>query len=305
MTVRSRCGASRDELMREPTNESLATPAPAQKDLFHDFSPPAVGAEKRIIISLVVLFGIIATAVLALLFIVPCYGFSRIWVHLPLIMGVLTALAVAVLIACLGLLIAVFALGRDVPFSRKLRSVAIKLLLPTLVGVGRMAGFRREQVQHAFVALNNELVMAQCRNGRPPRSVLLLMPHCLQDKDCEVKITYRVENCKRCGKCTIKDLLGLSEKYGVHMAVATGGTIARRIVIDTRPDLIIAVACERDLTSGIQDTTPLPVYGIFNERPFGPCLNTRVALDRVESVLKEILSRTPGKGRGDKNLRQD
>ena len=105
-----------------------------------------------------------------------------------------------------------------------------------------------------------------------------------------VKITHRVENCKRCGKCRIKDLLGLSEKYGVCMAVATGGTIARRIVIEKRPDLIIAVACERDLTSGIQDTTPLPVYGIFNQRPFGPCLNTQVALDRVESVLKEVCS---------------
>jgi hypothetical protein len=119
------------------------------------------------------------------------------------------------------------------------------------------------------------------------------MPHCLQDKDCEVKVTHRAQNCKRCGKCSIKDLLGLAEKYGVHMAVATGGTIARRIVIETRPDLIIAVACERDLTSGIQDTTPLPVYGIFNQRPFGPCLNTRVALDRVESVLREVL---PGAG---------
>jgi len=58
--------------------------------------------------------------------------------------------------------------------------------------------------------------------------------------------------------------------------------------METRPDLIIAVACERDLTSGIQDTAPLPVYGVFNQRPFGPCLNTQVAIDRVEAVLKEI-----------------
>ena len=263
-----------------------------QKEAFAGFSQPAAGSEKWIVISLVVLFGIITTAALILLYIVPYYGFSRISVHLPLIMAILTALVGAVLLGSLGLLTAVFALGRDIPFSRKLRSVAVKLLLPILVGLGRLAGFRREQVQHAFVAVNNELVLAQCRNGNPPRSVLLLMPHCLQDKDCLVKITYRAENCKRCGKCSIKDLLGLSEKYGVHLAVATGGTIARRIVIETRPDLIIAVACERDLTSGIQDTTPLPVYGIFNQRPFGPCLNSQVALDRVESVLREVL---PGK----------
>jgi hypothetical protein len=262
-----------------------------QKEATEADSPgtPGGGAEKRIIISLIVLFGIIATAVLILLYIVPYYGFSRIWIHLPLIMGFFTAVAGVLLIGSLGLLIAVFALGRDVPFSQKLRSVAVKLLLPVLTAMGRLAGFRREQVQHAFVAVNNELVLAQYHNGRVPRSILLLMPHCLQDKDCQVKITHRVDNCKRCGKCSIRDLLELAEKYGAHIAVATGGTIARRIVIDTRPDLIIAVACERDLTSGIQDTTPLPVYGIFNQRPFGPCINTRVSLDRVESVLRKIL----------------
>ena len=253
-----------------------------------DYSPPENHSEKRVIISLIVLLGVLATALLAVLFIVPYYGFGRISRHLPLLMGVLTAVLGMGVLGSLGLLIVVVHLGRDVPFSRKIRSVSLKVLLPILVVVGKLAGLRREQVQHAFVAVNNELVLAQCRNGNPPRSILLLMPHCLQDKDCEVKITHRVENCKRCGKCRIKGLLELSETYGVSMAVATGGTIARRIVIERRPDLIIAVACERDLTSGIQDTTPLPVYGIFNQRPFGPCLNTQVALDRVESVLKEV-----------------
>ena len=78
----------------------------------------------------------------------PYYGFSRISVHLPLIMAIITAVAGAVLIGSLGLLAVVFALGRDVSFSQQLRSVAIKLLLPILVGLGRLAGFRREQVQH-------------------------------------------------------------------------------------------------------------------------------------------------------------
>lgn len=264
---------------------------PLREGMLPEFNPNAVGSEKRVIISLVALFGLLAAAVLVLLYIVPYYGFRRISVHLPLIMGLLTALVGALLLGSLVLLAAVFALGRDISFSRKLRSVAIRLLLPILIGVGRLAGFSREQVQHAFVAVNNELVLAQCRNGKPLKSVLLLMPHCLQDKDCQVKVTYRVQNCKRCGKCSIKNLLELSEKYGAHLAVATGGTIARRIVIDTRPDLIIAVACERDLTSGIQDTTPLPVFGIFNQRPFGPCLNTRVALDQVEAVLKSVFPR--------------
>ena len=72
--------------------------------------------------------------------------------------------------------------------------------------------------------------------------------------------------------------------------MATGGTIARRIVVQLRPKLIIAVACERDLASGIQDTYPLPVYGILNIRPFGPCLDTDVALERVEWAIRQFSS---------------
>jgi hypothetical protein len=114
------------------------------------------------------------------------------------------------------------------------------------------------------------------------------MPHCLQNYNCKVKITGNVENCEGCGKCPIKDLLELSHKHGVELAVATGGTIARRIVVQKRPKLIIAVACERDLTSGIQDTYPLPVYGIFNQRPYGPCFNTGLPLAEVETAIRHF-----------------
>jgi len=263
---------------------------PEKKQSPSDFDKTVKTPEKMTLVSLLGLTAVLVAAIIALFYLVPYYGFGNIYSRLPLLMAIIMGGAAAFIIFSILLLIVVTLLGHDVPFSKKLRSLAVRNLLPVLVFVGRMVGLRKEEVQHAFVAVNNELVMAQCRNGSPPNKILLLMPHCLQDKDCTVKITHRAENCKRCGKCPIKGLLGLSEKYGIAMSVATGGTIARRIVIETRPDLIIAVACERDLTSGIQDTTPLPVYGIFNQRPFGPCLNTQVALDRVESVLEEISS---------------
>ena len=81
----------------------------------------------------------------------------------------------------------------------------------------------------------------------------------------------------------------MRDNYGVRLAIATGGSIARRIVVETRPKLILAVACERDLTSGIQDTHPLPVFGILNHRPEGPCRNTLVDLTLVEAALERLL----------------
>ncbi len=243
---------------------------------------------KVTIVSLLLLTGVLLLLFLALSFFVPYYGLEKIHGMLPRVMAVAIGAVAGLVILSMGLLALVVLLGRDIPFSLRLRSFTTRFLLPVLVVVGKLIGYEKEEVQHAFVAVNNELVLAHCRNGRPPGKLLLLLPHCLQDAHCPVKITHNADNCKRCGKCPIKDLLELSEKYDVNMAVATGGTSARRTVMEQRPDLIIAVACERDLTSGIQDTTPLPVYGIFNERPFGPCFNTRVALHHVEEVLRHV-----------------
>jgi hypothetical protein len=179
-------------------------------------------------------------------------------------------------------------LGRDLFFSKKLRGLVIKLLLPLMSGVGKICGISRDQVQRSFIAINNQLVLAQHPRATPDK-LLLLMPHCLQFHDCQFRITGNVMHCKKCGQCPIKGLVELSEKYGVGLAVATGGTLARRIVVERRPRLIIAVACERDLSSGIQDSYPLPVYGIINHRPNGPCYDTLVNLERVEEALQTFL----------------
>jgi hypothetical protein len=64
--------------------------------------------------------------------------------------------------------------------------------------------------------------------------------------------------------------------------------------------MIIGVACERDLTSGIQDSFPIPVFGILNKRPHGPCFDTDIDLEIVErgmaAFLKYEEAKTEGSG---------
>ena len=76
---------------------------------------------------------------------------------------------------------------------------------------------------------------------------------------------------------------------GFHFFVATGGTLARQIVRDTRPQAVLAIACERDLMSGIQDVYPLPAVGVLNIRPNGPCYNTHVDIDELKAALAAII----------------
>ena len=46
------------------------------------------------------------------------------------------------------------------------------------------------------------------------------MPHCLQNSRCKFRLTYDVDNCKRCGDCDLAGLLHLRDKYGVSLTVA-------------------------------------------------------------------------------------
>jgi hypothetical protein len=80
----------------------------------------------------------------------------------------------------------------------------------------------------------------------------------------------------------------ISDRYGVAIKVATGGTLARKYIKEIRAKLVIAVACKRDLISGIHDAIPIDVYGIFNEIVQEPCIDTTVAAEKIEAVLMKL-----------------
>lgn len=153
---------------------------------------------------------------------------------------------------------------------------------------GSASEARLMRVRRQFVELNNRLVL---NSGIVcvPGELLVLLPHCLQQSVCERRLTHNLGNCRRCGRCVVGDLLHMGEELGVTVAVAVGGTIARRIVREAHPRIIVAVACERDLASGIQDTAPLPVYGVANQRPCGDCLNTTVNVEAVARAVRLFL----------------
>jgi uncharacterized protein len=264
--------------------------APQEPDLSHLQREPSstTSARKRLFIGLITGTSILVCLILVLLWIIPYVGLRTIHPWAPWVLGgIVAGLILCIAWASLGLVLNIH-LGHSVLFSSRIRGLTIKLFLPLMTLFGRFAGLSKEQVRSSFIKVNNQLVESESRRYLP-QEILLLMPHCLQNSRCKYRLTYDIDNCKRCGDCPLAGLLELRDRYGVNLAIATGGTIARRIVVQTRPRLIVAVACERDLASGIQDTYPIPVYGVLNERPHGPCLDTCVALDEIETVLNRFL----------------
>ncbi|HHD56493.1 MAG TPA: DUF116 domain-containing protein [Desulfobulbaceae bacterium] len=245
-------------------------------------------AKKRLFVGLVAGAGTVVILFLLLVLILPVIGLANVHPWAPYIFSMLVGtLILLVFWATSGLILNIL-FGRSLLLFSKMRGLSIKLFLPLMTLVGKLIGISKDRVRSSFVKVNNDLVGSQAKRYQP-KELLLLMPHCLQRSKCKMRLTYSINNCKRCGKCPIDKLIGLSEHYGIHLAIATGGTIARRIVVQRRPKLILAVACERDLASGIQDTYPLPVFGILNFRPNGPCLDTDVPLDVLEDAIRRFM----------------
>lgn len=203
----------------------------------------------------------------------------------------ITVMAVILfLILAFGIIAIVIIIVREqaIPSLETIGQKANELLFPLALFTGRLVGISKDRILQSYIAVNNYLVHSKYLRLRGEQ-IMILLPHCLQDSDCPHKITIDVNNCKGCGKCDIASLKEMAEEYNAVIKVATGGTLARKFVLDSRPRGVVAVACERDLSLGIHDLGGLPVIGVLNCRPNGPCFNTTVNLDEVEDALQSII----------------
>lgn len=131
---------------------------------------------------------------------------------------------------------------------------------------------RRDWVENASVKVYDALALERKRkvNGG---ELLLLIPRCL-------------------AKDILEGVLSVAGRYRVPVFVATRGQLARRVIRERRPRAVVAVACERDMVSGLHDVAgKVPVLGLTLTLPSGPCKDTRVDLKLLEDwVVKWVAS---------------
>jgi hypothetical protein len=130
---------------------------------------------------------------------------------------------------------------------------------------------RRDWVENAAVKVYNALaVMRERKVGQG--ELLLLIPRCLS-------------------KVTLDGVLGIAGKYGVPVFVATRGQLARRVIRERRPRAVVAVACERDMVSGLHDVAgKIPVLGLTMTLPSGPCKDAALDLGQLERWVRAYVA---------------
>jgi hypothetical protein len=126
---------------------------------------------------------------------------------------------------------------------------------------------RRDWVENASVKVYNALALLRGRKvGKG--EMLLLIPRCLS-------------------KETLDGVLGIAGRYGVPVFVATRGQLARRVIRERRPRAVVAVACERDMVSGLHDVAgKVPVLGLTMTLPSGPCKDAGLNLVQLEEWVR-------------------
>src|SRR3990172_6966112 len=158
--------------------------------------------KKRVFISLLIVTMALLFGAGFVLWWVPQVGLRNIHPLLPhvvtaLIFGVLGFIAFGVF-----LLIVTLIRGKEIFLGSRLRWVVIKIVFPLMVPAGRLFGLSRDRVQQSFIAVNNQLVRSDVGRLKADR-LLILLPHCIQTTECNIKITGDVHRCKGCGKCEI------------------------------------------------------------------------------------------------------
>jgi len=129
---------------------------------------------------------------------------------------------------------------------------------------------RRDWVENAAVKVYDALALARQRKVSRGE-LLLLIPRCL-------------------AKDILEGVLRVAGRYQVPVFVATRGQLARRVIQERRPRAVVAVACERDMVSGLHDVAgKVPVLGLTLTLPSGPCRDTRVDLGLLEQWVKDYV----------------
>jgi hypothetical protein len=185
---------------------------------------------------------------------------------LPGILWSAVAVAATVLWLWWAVLLLSYATGRTLlPERLAERGPFLRLMRLTSRVADRFG--RRDWVENAAVKVYNGLALLRGRKvGKG--ELLLLIPRCLS-------------------KETLDGVLGIAGKYGVPVFVATRGQLARRVIRERRPRAVVAVACERDMVSGLHDVAgKIPVLGLTMTLPAGPCKDARLNLGQLEEWVR-------------------
>ena len=211
-----------------------------------------------------------ATAAVALVLYLVGPRLGAFWAPLPRILWIILASLAGLEVLYLGLVAASYFSRRNLLPERLLERGPYLQLMNFTSRTARAFG-KRDWVEHAAIDVYNTLAV---RRGRTvgKGELLVLIPRCLS-------------------KQALDGVLEIAGRYEVPVFVATRGQLARRVIRERRPRAVVAVACERDMMTGLRDVAgKLPVLGLTMQLPNGPCRDATIDLEQMEKWVQGLVA---------------
>lgn len=145
-------------------------------------------------------------------------------------------------------------------------------IFPLIAKIARNFGISKDRLGYSLIEIHNELTRLRLRKSSNGR-ILALAPRCLDREN-------------------VEQVRALCAEYDCDFYMAPTGAQARQQIVKVKPAAIIGIACERDLITGIRDVGyRIPVIGVTNKRPAGPCKGAFIDLIELREAIAAFKTR--------------
>ena len=200
------------------------------------------------------------------------------WVMPGLTLLILPPLKLLILLGVIflswcGLAFISYRVGHDYCLFLRLRrfSAAVTFLLGHVLH--RLRVLSRDKLDNSYMQLLNRFEFLSKRAFKKTMgscNLLVLLPRCIE-------------------KTIRQNIIERSRELNLAFAIAGDGATARNAVKRHSPRAIVAIACERDLITGIRDVKrDIPIFCINVKRPEGPCKNTIPDIEEFNHLLAKL-----------------
>ena len=239
-----------------------------------DGAPLANGGDFRTTASRYFIFTaiglVLALGVAALFVLLLAPRLAQLASWLPLVLYATIAAVGALGAAWLGVIGISYATGRALLPERLAERGPLLATFDLACRTGELFGVARDWTGNAAVRVYDRLAWARERKVSASE-LLILVPRCLS-------------------RASLDGVLEIAKRYDVAAFVATRGQLARRVIRERRPRAVVAVACERDMVSGLHDVAGrIPVLGLTMQLPNGPCKDASIDIAQMEQFVKKYL----------------
>lgn len=171
----------------------------------------------------------------------------------------------------------------------KLSGIALQKLeqLATKVGV------EEKELFQLYVETKNRSLVKNFA-ATPYNERILLLPQCLRSKECPAELSKYGYECQECGRCSIEKIKQVTKKLGYKGTyVLPGGSIAKKILLEIKPQASLGVACFKELVLGSYLCEKLGIIGQGVALIRDGCINTLVDWKALNEALNIRLLSAP------------